>query len=62
MVGHGDPLFNLRLDERDRALLDALVDVERLTKSDVMRRALRHYAAHLGIEEPKKPKPRAKKK
>lgn len=53
MVGHGDPLFNLRLDERDRTLLDALVEFERLTKSDVMRRALRHYADHLGVTAPK---------
>lgn len=53
MVGHGDPLFNLRLDERDRDLLDALVEHERLTKSDVVRRAIRHYAEHLGIKQPK---------
>lgn len=53
MASHGDPLFNMRLDARDRALLDALVEHERLTKSDVMRRAMRHYAAHLGIKEPK---------
>jgi Arc/MetJ-type ribon-helix-helix transcriptional regulator len=49
MVSHGDPLFNLRLDSRDRALLDALVEHERLNKSDVVRRAIRHYAEHLGV-------------
>lgn len=61
MVGHGDPLFNLRLDPRDKALLDAMVEHERLTKSDVVRRAIRHYAEHLGVKQPKAPPPTKKK-
>lgn len=44
-----DPIMALRLDEEDRALLDACVAVEKLTKSDVLRRALRAYAKHLGV-------------
>lgn len=56
MATQGDPLFNLRLDEKDRALLEALVELERLTKSDVVRRAIRHYAEHLGVKPPKSPK------
>lgn len=61
MVSRNDPLLNLRLDERDRALLDAMVERERLTKSDVVRRAIRHYAEHLGVKQPKTSPPTKKK-
>lgn len=52
-----DPLFNVRLDAEHRAILEALCAHERLSKSDVFRRALRHYATHLRV---KVPKPRKK--
>lgn len=54
------PLFNFRLDEEDRALLDALAAAEKLTRSDVLRRAMRMYAAQLGIKAPKSKKGRAR--
>jgi uncharacterized protein (DUF1778 family) len=44
-----EPLFNLRLDDEDRALLEAVATHEKLTKSDVVRRAIRFYAARLGV-------------
>lgn len=47
------PLFNFRLDDEDRALLDALSAAEKLTRSDVLRRAMRLYAKHIGVEQPK---------
>jgi hypothetical protein len=47
----------LRPDEAKA--LEALEDLERLSKSDIVRRAIWHYAKHLGVApEPKrKPKP-----
>ena len=48
-----DPLINVRLDEEDRALLEAVSAHEKLTKSDIIRRAIRHYAEHLGVKPPK---------
>jgi hypothetical protein len=61
-----EPLFNLRLDAEDQALLDACAAKEKLTKSDILRRALRAYAEGLGITaEPAKrarPKPKPKPK
>lgn len=47
------PHFALRLDEEDRGLLDAVASREKLTKSDILRRGLREYAARLGIKIPK---------
>jgi len=55
-------LHALRLDPSDEALLEALCEYERLTQSDVIRRAIRHYAHALGIvETPKVPKVKTKK-
>lgn len=53
-----DPLFSFRLDAEDRALLDAVSAHEKLTKSDVLRRGLREYAARLGVKvkPPRRPK------
>jgi hypothetical protein len=47
----------------DLAILDALVDFERLKRSDIVRRAVRAYAAQLGVDveqgsKPKRPKPK----
>jgi predicted transcriptional regulator len=55
---HRLPHFAIRLDDEDRALLDAVARHEKLTKSDVLRRGLREYAARLGV---KQPRPKAKK-
>ena len=50
-------LHALRLEPSDEALLVALCEYERLTQSDVIRRAIRHYAHALGlVETPKMPK------
>lgn len=43
----------VRMDPEDRALLDATSRAEKLSMSDVLRRALRAYAANLGIKVPK---------
>ncbi len=47
----------------DLVILDALVDFERLKRSDIVRRAVRAYAAQLGVgaeqgSKPKRPKPK----
>jgi hypothetical protein len=56
-----DQLVALRLDTEDYELLVACSAKDKLTKSDILRRALRMYADHLGVTvEPKKG--RAKKK
>jgi uncharacterized protein (DUF1778 family) len=61
-----EPHIAIRLDAEDRALLDACAAKEKLTKSDILRRALRAYAAELGVTaEPvkrarSKPKPKPK--
>lgn len=50
-----DPHIGLRLDAEDRALLDACSAKEKLSKSDILRRALREYAVRLGVQaEPKR--------
>jgi len=50
-------LFNLVLDDEDRAILDACAELDKLSKSDVMRRALRMYASKLGVSlDPKRPR------
>jgi uncharacterized protein (DUF1778 family) len=46
-------MFALRLDEEDRALAEAAAKAEKLNLSDSIRRAIRHYAAHLGVKQPK---------
>lgn len=53
MATRDDPLFNMRLDAEDRALLDALCLCEKLNKSDIVRRAIRAYAKELGVKVPK---------
>lgn len=59
-----DPLIALRLDAEDRALLDECAKREKLTKSDILRRALRAYATSLGVttESPARPKSKPKPK
>lgn len=55
-------LFNIRLDDEDRALLDACAAKDKLTRSDVMRRALREYAKQIGAKPEAKPRGRSKPK
>jgi hypothetical protein len=58
-----EPHIGLRLDAEDRAVLEACSKHEKLSKSDILRRALRAYAASLGLEaKPKRgrSKPRTK--
>lgn len=58
-----EPHIGLRLDEEDRALLEACAAAEKLSKSDILRRALRAYAANLGItSKPEKRRARSKRK
>lgn len=45
-----DTLFNLRLDDDDRALLEACATREKLSKSDIVRRAIRAYALSIGVD------------
>lgn len=52
-----DPVFTTRLDSEHQAILEALCAHERLSRSDIFRRALRYYADHVGV---KPPKPRKK--
>jgi hypothetical protein len=52
-----DPV-GLRLDEEDLALLEALVAAEKLSRSDILRRALRAYAKALGVTPQPKRKSR----
>lgn len=39
----------VQLDPEDRALLEQLQALEKLTKSDIVRRALRRYAKDFGL-------------
>ena len=39
----------VQLDKEDRALLERLSAMEKLTRSDIVRRALRRYAKDLGL-------------
>lgn len=55
-------LFNIRLDDEDRALLDACAAKDKLSRSDVIRRALRAYAETIGAKPEAKPRGRPKKK
>lgn len=56
-------LINLRMDDEDQALLEACATKEKLSKSDVLRRALRAYAEHLGVTGERAPrKPKASKR
>ncbi len=59
-----EKLLNIRMDDEDRALLDACSTKEKLTKSDILRRALRAYARTLGVgadvTKPRRAKPKRK--
>jgi uncharacterized protein (DUF1778 family) len=53
-----EPHVGLRLDAEDRALLEACSKAEKLSKSDIIRRAIRAYAEKLGVSVGPKPKRR----
>lgn len=44
------PQVAVRFDDEDRAILEAVAKHERLTNSDIIRRAVRQYAKALGVE------------
>jgi uncharacterized protein (DUF1778 family) len=44
-----EPHLAIRLDAEDRALLEACAKAEKLSKSDILRRALRAYAKTIGV-------------
>ena len=48
-----EPHMAIRLDAEDRALLEACSKAEKLTKSDILRRALRAYAKSIGVSAEK---------
>ena len=53
-----ETLVGVRLDDEDFGLLEACVAREKLTRSDIMRRALREYAAPpSAMELPSSPRP-----
>lgn len=50
------PNVAVRLDDEDRAILEALAKLERLSNSDIIRRAVRAYAKDLGVvSQPQQP-------
>lgn len=48
------PIRAIRFDADDEHLLLELCKLEKLSLSDVVRRALRHYAAAMGVTKPTK--------
>ena len=57
MASEEPVMVSARFEGDDLALLEALVAEERLTRSDVIRRAVRSYAKQLGVSvKPTKPK------
>lgn len=57
-----EPHIGLRLDDEDRALLEGCAAQEKLSKSDILRRALRAYAKALGVEPSSAKRGKAKPK
>ena len=51
------PIVGIRLDPDELALLDAVAAAEERSRSDVVRRAIRAYAASLGVEVKPKRRP-----
>jgi hypothetical protein len=49
-VGKRTALTAVRFDGEDRQLLADCAAAEKLTIADTLRRALRHYAKHLGVK------------
>jgi len=48
---HGDNAPKaIRFDAEDEQMLQACADAEKLSLSDTVRRAVRHYAKHLGLD------------
>lgn len=41
----------VRLDPEDDRLLEACANAEKLTYSDIIRRAVRLYAKHIGVQQ-----------
>lgn len=60
MVEARHRMISLRLEGEDIDVLEGLVAAERLSQSDVIRRALRSYAVQIGVLPTPKPKPKRK--
>lgn len=60
MSARADTVFNFRIDAEDRALLDALAAAEKLSRADVLKRAMREHAKRLGVEAPPPKKARTR--
>lgn len=56
-----ETLVAARFSDEDVRLLEACVEIEQLKKSDILRRAVRHYAEHLGVKLDQRSKPKRKK-
>ena len=54
------PVVSIKLRPVDEATMRALEDAELLSRSDIVRRALRHYAQALGIKVPTPKRPKTK--
>jgi metal-responsive CopG/Arc/MetJ family transcriptional regulator len=50
-------MVSVRFEGEDLKVLDGLIEAERLSRSDVIRRAVRAYAEQLGVLKPR-PKPK----
>ena len=57
-MSNKEHVFVIRLDSEEKKLLERISEHEDLARADVVRRAMRHYAVHLGMSVPKR---RAKK-
>jgi uncharacterized protein (DUF1778 family) len=44
--------INVRLDEQDKALIEAVAAHERTSISEILRRAVRLFAKSIGVEQP----------
>jgi metal-responsive CopG/Arc/MetJ family transcriptional regulator len=50
-VSNVSPNVIVRMDHEDKKILNQLIAFEKLTRSDVIRRAIRAYAKQLGVSQ-----------
>jgi metal-responsive CopG/Arc/MetJ family transcriptional regulator len=56
-----ETLVGVKLDDEDLGMLEACMAREKLNRSDSIRRAIRHYAEHLGVKPDQRSKPKRKR-
>ena len=56
-----ETLVGARFDDEDLRLLEACKAAEKLSTSDILRRAIRFYAKHLGVDAPPEAKQKRKR-